>query len=140
MQSQPNTTPIKKPGFFIFLSILTIIISVAIIILGIAGIIYSNKIYVLFNEYASGNGSLGRNTLLVSSFFLLLVFGLKLWGNIFMFYGKKSGYILYLLPTGIWMIAIIVMLFATFYYVIGLLLLFEIVMVLLFGRYFKYMI
>lgn len=140
MQSQPNITPIKKPGFFVFLTILTSIISVAIIILSITGIIYSNKIYDLFNEYASGNGSLGRNTLLVSSFFLLLVFGLKLWGNIFMFYGKKSGYILYLLPTGIWMIAIVVMLFATFYYVIGLLLLFEVAMVLLFGRYFKYMI
>jgi hypothetical protein len=140
MHPHPNTIQTKRPGFFVFLSVFTIIISVFLVMLGIAGIIYSNKVFYIFNEFAPGNGSLGRNTLLISSFFLLIIFGMKLWGNIFMFYGKKSGYILYLLPTGIWMIALIVMLFATFYYGLGLLLLFEIVFVLLFGRYFRYMI
>lgn len=137
--TQPPDTSTKRPVLLTLLCILSFIGNGFMVILGIAGIFTSGYIARLMEEYSKGYENLGREMLLIFSFSILLVFGLKLWGVILMFFRRKGGYILYLIPTGLLMILNIVMLFATYEPFVAGYLVVSIVFIVLYGIFLKSM-
>jgi hypothetical protein len=132
-------TSTKRPVLLTLLCILSFIGNGFMVILGMAGIFTSGYIARLMEEYSKGYENLGREMLLIFSFSVLLVFGLKLWGVILMFFRRKGGYILYLIPTGLLMILNIVTLFATYHPIVAGYLVVSIVFIVLYGVFLKYM-
>jgi hypothetical protein len=129
----------NRPVLFTFFCILSFISNGFMLIVGLAGIFLSGYIYDQIEKYSPGGGSLGREWLLIISFSTLLLFGMKLWGTILMFFGRKAGYILYLIPAGLLMILNIVMIFATYnFFAVGYLLI-CILFIAVYGVFFKSM-
>jgi hypothetical protein len=135
----PTEPSRKRPGMLALFCIMSFISNGLIVILGFAGILSSEYFANLMEKYTPDGGSMGRESLLLLSFSVLIIFGLKLWGVILMFLGRKGGYILYLIPTGILMIVNIVLLFATYnFFVMGYLLI-SILFVVVYGVFLKFM-
>jgi hypothetical protein len=136
---QAAETPTKRPTLLTILCVLSFIANGFMVIVGLTGIFLSGYIAGLLEQYAPGYKSFGHELLLTFSFAILLVFALKLWGVILMFFGRKSGYVLYLIPTGLLMILNIVLLFATYSPIITVYLLLSIVFIVLYGIFLKHM-
>ena len=141
----PETAPqatenfAKRPALLTLLCILSFIANGLMVIIGLGGIFSSGYIANLMEQYSPGYESFGRELMLITSFSILLIFGLKLWGVILMFLGRKGGYILYLIPVGLLMIVNIVLLFATYSPIAIGYLLISIVFIVLYGNFLKYM-
>jgi len=129
----------KRPLLLSLLCILSIIANGIMVIVGLAGIFSSAYIADLMEQYSPGYQNFGHELLLVLSFLVLLIFGLKLWGVILMFFCRKGGYILYLIPAGMLMILNIVLVFATYNPAFIAYLLISIVFIVLYGIYLKHM-
>ncbi len=129
----------NRPVVLTLLCILSFISNGLLVMVGLAGIFSSGYISELMEKYSGGYESFGYELLLVLSFTILLIFGLKLWGAILMFLGRKGGYILYLIPAGLLMIFNIVLIFATYnFFAIGYLLI-SIVFIVLYGIFLKHL-
>jgi hypothetical protein len=134
---QATETLRKRPVMLTLLCILSFISNGLLIIVGLAGIFSSRYISELMEKYSPGYESFGHELLLVFSFTILLIFGLKLWGAILMFFGRMGGYILYLIPAGLLMILNIVLIFATYnFFAVGYLLI-SIVFIVFYGIFIK---
>jgi hypothetical protein len=131
--------PSKRPFLLTLLCILSFISNGLMVIVGLAGIFTSGYISGLMEEYSKGYETIGREMLLIISFLVLLVFGLKLWGVILMFFGRKGGYIMYLIPSGLLMILNIVLVFATYNPAFIASLLISIIFIVLYGLFLKNM-
>lgn len=127
----------KRPAMLTLLCILSFIGNGFMVLLGLGGILTSGYIANVLEEYSKGFDTISHEILLLASFSVLLVFGLKLWGVIMMYFGRKAGYILYLIPTGLLMILNIVLLFAAFNPIIIGFLLMSIIFVVLYSVFLK---
>jgi hypothetical protein len=137
--SQATEITAKRPALLSLLCILSFISNGLMVIVGLAGIFSSGYISGLMEEYSKGYETLGREMLLTISFSVLLVFGLKLWGVILMFFGRKSGYIMYLVPTGLLMILNIVLLFGAYSSIAMVYFLISLIFIVGYGIFLKHM-
>jgi hypothetical protein len=140
-ESIPQSSEIrtKRPLILTLLCILSFFANGLMVIVGLTGIFSSGYIADLMEKYSPGYQDFGFELLLVMSFLVLLIFGLKLWGVMLMFFGRKGGYILYLIPAGMLMIMNIVLVFATYNPAFIAYLLISIIFIVLYGIYLKHM-
>lgn len=107
-----NETLSKRKFLLTFLCVLTFISSGFFVIASLAGIFSSSWIAHAMEEFAPGYGTLGGSLLLILSFVCLIIFGLSLWGAILMFYQRKGGYIMYVIPNGLLLVVNIIAIFS----------------------------
>jgi hypothetical protein len=136
---QASEASTRRPVLLTLLCILSFIGNGFMVIVGLGGIFTSGYIAKLIEEYSKGYENFGREMLLIFSFSILLIFGLKLWGVMLMFFRRKGGYILYLIPTGLLMILNIVLIFATYNSIAAGYLVISIVFIVIYGIFLKYM-
>ena len=130
---------VNRPVLFTLLCILSFIANGFLVLMGLIGIFFSGYISGILEQYVSDYQSFGHGMLLISFFSVLLIFGLKLWGVILMFFGRKSGYIMYIIPSGLLMILYIVMISGPYSGLAISCLLMSIVFIILYGIFLKYM-
>ncbi len=106
--------PTKRTVLLTLLCIMTFISSSIFVLISIVGIFSSHWVSIFLEQYTPGFGDRGGKILLLISFGSLLVFGFSLWGSILMFFRKKIGFILYIIPNGVLMILNILICFVTF--------------------------
>ncbi|MEI6124019.1 MAG: hypothetical protein WCQ95_10380 [Bacteroidota bacterium] len=111
----PLETRSKRPLLLTLLCICTFVGSSIFVIASFLGIISSSLISRRIEELAPEGAAISEKILLLTSFTILILFGLRLWGAIFMFYRKKSGFILYAIPSGLLLIITVVLAFATYH-------------------------
>jgi hypothetical protein len=130
---------IQRPAVLTLFCILSFIANGFMILSGLTGILSSGYIAGLLEQYAPGNQLFGHEMLLITSFSVVIIFGLKMWGVILMFFGRKSGYIMYLIPTGMLMILNVVLLFSKYSAIATAWLLISIVFIVIYSIFLKYM-
>jgi len=100
---QQNVTFEKKerPGLLTAFCILSFIWTGLMCLLCLVGIVASGWFASFFESYVPGVGGAIASYLIVFCVIFLIFYALKLWGAIKMFGMKKSGFILYIIPSAL---------------------------------------
>jgi hypothetical protein len=128
-----------RPVLLSFMCILSFIINGFMILLGIVGLFSIGYFSSLLETYASGKGALSSEIILWLSICILLISGIKLWGVLLMHIGRKAGYLLYLFPTVILMIASIYLIYTLHSISLIVYLFISILFVFTYGTFYKLM-
>ena len=104
----------RRSVLLTLLCLMTFVSSGIFVVISVVGIFSSHWVSIFLEHYTPGFGGRGGKLLLLISFGSLLVFGFSLWGSILMFFRKKIGFILYIIPNGLLMILNILICFVTY--------------------------
>jgi hypothetical protein len=103
---QQNVTPEKKqrPGILTAFCILSFIWTGLMSLLCLIGILASGWLGSFIENYFPGGGGIIASYFAIVAVVFLVFYVLKLWGAIKMFSMKKSGFILYIIPSALLLI------------------------------------
>jgi hypothetical protein len=129
----------KRPVLLTLLCIVTFICSGSIVLLSLMGIIFSGSLTDIIRESAPGLENMNAGFFIVGFLGILIMFGLSLWGAILMFYLKKGGFILYVIPNGLKLVFLIVGTLSAFNTFLLLLLIAGIALIVLYSAQIRHM-
>jgi hypothetical protein len=129
----------RRPALLTILCIFSFFFSGAMTLFSLAGIVFSGVLTSLIRESVPGLEDLSAVYFIVSFLVLLILFGLSLWGAILMFGLRKGGFVLYVIPNGIKLVALVIYMLGAFNYYILALVITSTLMIVLYAGLVKFM-
>jgi len=129
----------KRPALLTVLCILTFLCSGLATISSLTGIFASGWLLEMLEAFVPGLSNYSSSFLIVFFLILVVIWGLSLWGAILMFGLRKGGFVLYLIPNGLLLIAQAILTISTFNVFFLLFLLISILFIILYATQVKYM-
>lgn len=109
-----NSLAAKRPILFLIIFFSGLVINLIFLAFAISGILFSDFISEYFEELSPGHGNVAGNLVLIISLLFFMIFGFKITGITLLYYKKKAGVLVYLIPTGVLMVINVVIIVATY--------------------------